>query len=165
MLHLYEYVKKVSIEIDINKAGIIGRKGDIEPSFFAGQKYLSEEHCEIYRKNGYWYITHRGDTYPTVVNGVQVPKGSSRKLKQDDIIKLADLWFKVSITDEKVEVREIVTFKIVCPVCGRSYYGADENFSVSECQTPACFEDSMDRRKVAKIRAVKEVRYEEVTKQ
>lgn len=155
MLKLYEYVRKVSIGIPM-EGGVIGRKGSIEPDFFKNHGYVSEEHCEIFTKRDKWFVRHLGDSYCTRINGVMAYKGCPVKVKDGDIIQIADLWFKVSIhEEEECKVIERIQYKVICPVCGKEYIVDDPSARINQCVTPSCFADAFDRHKIKRVRAVK----------
>jgi len=90
------------IVIDASDGDILGRtKGNFAP-LLGKFSHISGNHCQILNSGGVWSIKDLGSTNGTFYNGGRLNPGSPpAALKNDDVIKLADIEFKVSI--EKAE--------------------------------------------------------------
>lgn len=165
-LVLYEMRSKKRIEI--SQGGLIGRKGTIEQDFFAQDSYVSEAHCEVNFSEGQWRIEHVGHTNPTKINGAKLPNGIPSVIRDNDRLNIADLYFKVNVETVAARPEEGIagnsqkpkpserseSWVVICPVCGTQYPVQDENGVVEECTGPCRF-DEIDRREIARARAVK----------
>jgi len=89
--------------IKINETCIIGRKGDVEPEFFAQDMYISEYHCKIIFENNGCKIVHLPTaTNPTKINDTKLSKGISQSIRNGDFLTIADKTFEISLCDDSV---------------------------------------------------------------
>lgn len=160
VLILNEPRKNERIEIASN--GMIGREGDIDKSFFEKDPFVSEEHCTITIDDGVWRVEHIGKCNPTVVNTTVLKNGFPVVLKNGDLLRIADLYFRVSIETKKADetcertclpdLHRLHTaeaeWEVICPICGKRYMVASENARIQEC-TGACRFDDFDKYEIA----------------
>ncbi|MEW8955810.1 FHA domain-containing protein [Clostridium sp.] len=93
-LILFNIKDKVTIKIP-PLGGIIGRSGDIEPSYFEKNSYISRKHAKLTYMRGGYLIEDLGSSNGTKVNGLKLYKNTSVHIKGGDTITLADIEFEV----------------------------------------------------------------------
>lgn len=76
--------------------GILGRSGDITPSYFINNHYISRNHAKISYMRGSYLIEDLGSKNGTKVNGLSLDKNRSVHIRGGDTIKLANIEFEVS---------------------------------------------------------------------
>ena len=160
-LTLYEVRKKKTIQLE--GEGVISRTaGDIDSPLFINNPYVSEPHCRVFMEEGRWKVEDLQSLNKTAVSGVELYPFVAVPLKEGDYLRIADLFFKVSVNSVEVqslnqesmvipsepEVKE-EEWRIFCPVCGKEYRGKDSTFRVSEC-IGACSLDEFDRYEIAR---------------
>jgi len=145
--------------VRIYNSGIIGRVGDISTDFFAADCYVSEEHCKIILSENTWQIEHLGHTNPTSLNGIKLQHNVPMTVREGDRLRIADLVFKVAIETlentkktEEVFIHNTSKWVVVCPICGKKYYGESADFRVREC-TGTCSYDDFDKYEIANVAA------------
>lgn len=145
--------------IRIQDSGIIGRMGDISTEFFATDFFVSEEHCKILRCENTWQVEHLGHTNPTSLNGIKLQRNVPMTMRDGDRLRIADLVFKVTIEinrttnrKEEIFVHNVPKWVVVCPICGKKYYGDSSDFKVNEC-TGTCSYDDFDKYEIANVSA------------
>lgn len=76
--------------------GVLGRAGDINPSYFSNNHFVSRLHAKITYMRGTYLIEDLGSINGTKVNGLPLDKNRSVHIRGGDTIKLANLEFEVS---------------------------------------------------------------------
>lgn len=159
--------KNINKRICISRNGIIGRKGDIDQKFFAENQYVSERHCRVFYENNQWKVKHLSRTNPTTVNGTEMNHIIPLSISKGDVLGIANLIFDVLIEDNysantksvstknslkttEVHSNKEYAWEIICPVCGKRYFGEDDSFRVSIC-TGTCSNDEVDSVQISKI--------------
>lgn len=96
-LILEERISKYRIHIGV-EGGILGRYGDYDPEFFQENNMLmvSGEHLIVSHNNGDWYVEHIGRN-STKLDGMELEKGLKFILRNDQVIRMANVSFKVII--------------------------------------------------------------------
>ena len=80
--------------VEIPSAGcIIGRDGNLNPSYFTDFKYVSRHHAKIYYFRGKYFIQDLNSTNGTYLNGNKL-KGRA-KLSNKDEIRIGSGVFKI----------------------------------------------------------------------
>lgn len=164
-LHEIRVDKKISFSQDV----VIGRMGTIENEFFKNDPYVSEVHCRVFYENNEWKVEHLSFCNPTAINGIELGNGIPLCLRNGDNLRIADLFFKVSIkksvsadsplcnpgTDTKKSYNNKPPeekWRIICPRCGRAYYGISDEFRIRECSGCA---DEFDKLEICNVKPVK----------
>lgn len=93
-LFLFNIKDKIVIKIP-PLGGIIGRFGDIEPSYFEKNSYVSRKHAKLTYMRGGYLIEDLGSANGTKVNGLKLYKNTSVHIRGGDIITLANMDFEV----------------------------------------------------------------------
>jgi pSer/pThr/pTyr-binding forkhead associated (FHA) protein len=75
----------------------IGRSADTADFYVAGNGMVGREHAFILQDGGSVYIKDNNSKNHTFVNDVMVGAGEKIELKNEDIIRIADEPFKISI--------------------------------------------------------------------
>ena len=75
--------------------GILGREG-IGAEYLDRSNFVSREHVHLEYAGDRWIMTVLG-TNPTLVNGRVVPRGNQSPLEHGDMVRLADLDFKIEL--------------------------------------------------------------------
>ena len=141
---------------------IIGRSYDIAPEMF-NHKWVSEPHCKITIIDNDCLIEDIGNegvgsTNGTFLNGDRLPARTPTKFYDGSKIKIAHIMFDVTVEypcqsceSETIDQRESVIFRWVidCPVSGKRFDVEDGASRITECD---CCTDSVDKRKIAKIK-------------
>ena len=150
--------KKSGKVIRINNTCVIGRKGDVEPEFFAEDMYISEYHCKIILENGEYKIEHIGKN-PTKIKDIDLPKGVRKIIRNGDYLTIADKKFEISIYDDVVQNEAIqdtaapgnkIKYIITCPKCGFEYEVESIDSRINECGNCG---DDYDKYEISKIGA------------
>lgn len=76
--------------------GVIGRAGDICPSYFKNNKYVSRRHAKIEYFYGDYVIFDLGSKNGTKVNGLTLDVGLSFPIRGGDLLEICDEKFEVS---------------------------------------------------------------------
>lgn len=77
--------------LEVTSGEVIGRasKGGELFSRLDNPKVISRLHCQIFSKQGKWYIRDMGSTNNTFLNGTKLKPNEEYELKEKDIINLA----------------------------------------------------------------------------
>jgi len=87
--------------IKISGNCVIGRRGDIEPEYFAEDKYISEYHCKVILENDVFKIEHLPTaTNPTKIDKNTLSKGVRNIIRDGEYLTIADKTFEISIQSE-----------------------------------------------------------------
>lgn len=164
-LQLYELKKKK--KVDIREDGVIGQSGSIAQEFFAADDFVSHYHCRVTFEDGDWKIEHIGHTNPTWINGIKLQRDIPVTIRNHDHLRIADLFFEVSIeqpcVSDETEVKQPKEepakndeerWVVICPVCGTVHDVESDTDMVPECKGP-CRHDDIDKYEIARIRPVK----------
>ncbi len=76
---------------------LIGKKSDEVDGLITYNMAISRVHCKIIYYNGDYYIVDLGSVNGTYVNGVRLMAQQSMILKNDDIVRLANSDFKITL--------------------------------------------------------------------
>jgi len=142
--------------INIKENCIIGRSGNAEPEYFAGNMYVSEYHCKVVLENNQFKIEHLPTAKnPTKLNGEPLSKGIHMVLRDGDYLKIADMMFEISQKETSIEnksdleIVKNVKYIIKCPKCACEYEVADVNERITECKN--C--DEYDLHEISRVKA------------
>lgn len=101
--------KKIARPVLLRGGAVIGSdagrctvRPGFAPDFFTADEYLEPEHCRIRLEGGAWYVepcaAPRGRRpNPTCVNGVRLTPMIRSRLRQGDLLQLADRLFLVQV--------------------------------------------------------------------
>lgn len=85
-----------NFEIVIDRDSVlIGKKQELVDKAVLFSKLISRKHCQIRNINGLYYINDEGSLNGTFVNNVRLNLGQRVLFNQGDIIRLADIEFRV----------------------------------------------------------------------
>ncbi|MEG2353137.1 MAG: FHA domain-containing protein [Clostridium sp.] len=76
--------------------GIIGRTGDICPSYFMDNVYVSRKHARIEYSYGGYVICDLGSKNGTRVNGLTLDVGLNFPIRGGDLLEICDEKFEIS---------------------------------------------------------------------
>ncbi len=76
--------------------GILGRNGDINPSYFKNLSYISRKHAKIYYDRGRYFIEDLGSKNGTKVNGLKIDSYLGIPIRGGDNVSIADMEFKIT---------------------------------------------------------------------
>lgn len=83
-------------EIVLNRdETIVGRKAEIVDAVISFSKMIGRKHCRFVRKKGLFYVMDEGSVNGTFVNNQRVYPGQCQQINKGDIIRLADINFKI----------------------------------------------------------------------
>jgi len=156
-------------EINISNNCVIGRSGNVETEFFAGDKFISEYHCKVFLENGEYKIEHLPTaTNPTKINNVPLVRTMRNPIRNGDYLTIADKTFEISICHDEIcddAIQGIplsvnsdsvnnnsgskTIYVIVCPKCGSEYEVDNIGGRINECNH--C--DDYDKHEISKIGA------------
>ena len=141
--------KKYGKVIRINNTCVIGRKGNVEPEFFAEDMYISEYHCKIILGNDGYRVEHLPTaTNPTKINNAKLSKGISQSIRNGDYLSIADKKFEILLCDDAVceddtldistsnnndSANDKIEYIITCPKCGFEYVVQNKDDRINEC--------------------------------
>lgn len=74
---------------------IVGRKAELVDAVISFSKMVGRKHCRFVRKNGQYYVLDEGSLNGTFVNNQRVYQGQCQLVSKGDIIRLADVNFKI----------------------------------------------------------------------
>ena len=77
----------------------IGKKSDLVDGAILGNPAVSRRHCAIIRKDGVFFISDLGSANGTFVNQKMLPEKTPHPLRTGDIVRIADIDFKVTIEE------------------------------------------------------------------
>lgn len=75
----------------------IGKRKETVDGHISFNKWISKEHCMIHTRNGEFYIEDINSQNGTRVNGLKLMPGNETKIKNGDIVRLANSNFQVVI--------------------------------------------------------------------
>lgn len=85
-----------NLKFEISKAEyVIGKKAEIVDGVIPNDKNVSRKHCVIHCDNNSYYITDEESLNGTYINGKRISSGRIMQLNDGDIVKLADVEFRV----------------------------------------------------------------------
>ena len=143
---------------------LIGREGDIEAEFFAGDMHISRNHCKVILENGEYKIEHLPTAKnPTKINGVSLSRGVRGIIRNGDNLAIADKTFEISICHDAPQSEAAqetaapvgndsinkTKYVVVCPKCGSEYEVENIDDRISECGN--C--DEYDKEEISRIGA------------
>ena len=155
----------------INESCIIGREGNLEPGYFAGNRFVSGQHCRIIAEDSGYKVEHLSKVNPTKLNNDELPRRIGKVIRNNDLLTIANMTFEISIgqndqpgeaaiEEEKPQtglnlqddatVANPTRFLIICPKCKAEYEVTDINAQIPECDKCA---DDYDKYEIAKVRA------------
>ena len=76
--------------------GVLGRCGNINPSYFSPNHYISRNHAKITYARGGYVIEDLGSKNGTKINGLPLYKDIRVHIRGGDTIKLANMEFEIS---------------------------------------------------------------------
>lgn len=86
---------KFELVIDKNNV-TIGKKQEFVDLVIPFNRMISRKHCRIMKTGDCYYISDEGSSNGTYVNGVRVEMGQQIRIKQGDIVRLADSEFQIT---------------------------------------------------------------------
>jgi hypothetical protein len=81
--------------IETADGDILGRTNGPHASALGKFPVISSNHAKVTRRNGEWFITDLNSTNKTYINGVKLEPDVPVKIKQDDVVLLANVTFTV----------------------------------------------------------------------
>lgn len=95
-----ERIKLVSVKdnyevyIPVKLETVLGREGDLAKDYFNKSSFISRRHATIRLDSDGYYINDHSNN-GTFINGLHLKRGQSVKIKDGDIITLADIEFQL----------------------------------------------------------------------
>lgn len=141
--------------------GVLGRAGDFEPDAFSPR--VSGVHAVLACDDeGRWTIEHMGRNGSSVERGgswVPLRTGQPQPLFGGELLKLADMVFRVSVADGAAEeedeaatsenaVKAATMWSVRCPVCGTEHPVDGPQDRVAQC---AFCQDPFDKVRIARV--------------
>jgi len=83
--------------IEVKDGDILGRTNGPHTVTLGKFPVISSNHAKVTRKNNEWFITDLNSTNKTYVNGVKLEPNVPTKIKQDDVVILANVTFTVRL--------------------------------------------------------------------
>jgi len=83
-------------QIELADGDILGRVNGRFADRLGSAKFVSGTHAKITRGADGWYIADQGSKNKTWVNGKEVPQNTPLRIKQNDIVTLADQKFTIT---------------------------------------------------------------------
>lgn len=139
--------------------------------FLRQNLYVGELHCRIANEGGNWKVYDLGSSNGTGYSDIKlngmIPSHVGVGIKDGRILRIADLYFRIHITEEGVEKEECIEVEengstnesccekegkwvVICPTCGKDYIVESESSRVEECTSLGC--DSDRRYDIHRIR-------------
>lgn len=84
-----------NLRIGFSHDAIIGRRGSYGNAF-QGFPSMSGLHARLIQTGDVWEIEDIGSSYGTFINGEELERNKPKRIKVGDIIKFADIEFKVT---------------------------------------------------------------------
>lgn len=84
-----------SLRIGLSHDAVIGRRGSYGTAF-QGFPSISGLHARLIQTGDIWEIEDIGSSYGTFINGEELEQNKPRRIKVGDIVKFADIEFKVT---------------------------------------------------------------------
>ena len=83
--------------MEIADGNILGRTNGPHAAMLGKFPVVSSTHAKVTRKNNEWFITDLNSTNKTYVNSVKSEPNVPAKIKQDDVVMLANVTFTVRL--------------------------------------------------------------------
>jgi len=83
--------------MEVKDGDILGRTNGPHATALGKFPVISSNHAKITRNNNEWFITDLNSTNKTYVNGVKLEPNVPVKIKQDDVVILANVTFTVRL--------------------------------------------------------------------
>jgi pSer/pThr/pTyr-binding forkhead associated (FHA) protein len=84
--------------LEVKDGDVLGRTGGVHAALLGKFPVISSNHAKVTRRGADWYITDLKSTNKTFVNGARLEPEVPVKIKQNDVIVLANVTFTVSET-------------------------------------------------------------------
>jgi len=84
--------------MEIADGNILGRTNGPHSSALGKFPVISSNHAKVTRANNEWFITDLNSTNKTYVNGAKLEPNVPVKIKQNDVVMLANVTFTVRLT-------------------------------------------------------------------
>jgi len=84
--------------MEITDGDILGRTNGPHSGSLGKFPVVSSNHAKVTRANSEWFITDLNSTNKTYVNGVKLEPNIPVKIKQNDVVMLANVTFTVRLT-------------------------------------------------------------------
>jgi hypothetical protein len=81
--------------MEIADGDILGRTNGPHTALLGKFPVISSTHAKVTRKNNEWFITDLNSTNKTYINGAKLEPNVPAKIKQDDVVMLANVSFTV----------------------------------------------------------------------
>ncbi|GBU29644.1 hypothetical protein R84B8_03217 [Treponema sp. R8-4-B8] len=85
-------------KMEIADGNILGRTNGPHSSALGKFPVISSNHAKVTRTNNEWFITDLNSTNKTYVNGAKLEPNVPVKIKQNDVVTLANVTFTVRLT-------------------------------------------------------------------
>jgi len=83
--------------MEIADGNILGRTNGPHAAMLGKFPVVSSTHAKVTRENGAWFITDLNSTNKTYVNGAKLEPNVPAKIKQNDVVILANVTFTVRL--------------------------------------------------------------------
>jgi len=83
--------------MELRNGDILGRTNGPHAVKLGKFQVISSTHAKVTRNNNEWFITDMKSTNKTYVNGVKLEPNIPAKIKQDDVVILANITFTVRL--------------------------------------------------------------------
>jgi len=83
--------------MEIKDGSILGRANGPHAAKLGKFQVISSTHAKVTRNSNEWFITDMNSTNKTYVNGVKLEPNVPVKIKQDDVVMLANVTFTVRL--------------------------------------------------------------------
>jgi len=83
--------------MEITDGSILGRTNGPHAAMLGKFPVISSNHAKVTRNNNEWFITDLNSTNKTYVNGAKLEPNVPAKIKQDDVVMLANVTFTVRL--------------------------------------------------------------------
>ena len=85
------------LEICVNRNPFVIGKNERADAILSGNEYISKRHCRVSQRAGQYYLSDLGSVNKTYINGQVLQPERDYPLNDGDIVRLANLDFKVMI--------------------------------------------------------------------
>jgi hypothetical protein len=85
-------------KMEISDSDILGRANGPHTAHLGKFPVISSTHAKVTRENNAWFITDLNSTNKTYINGVKLEPNVPTRIKQDDVVILANVTFTVRET-------------------------------------------------------------------
>ena len=83
--------------IEIKNEDILGRTNGPHAGLLGKYPVISSNHAKVTQSNGEWFLTDLNSTNKTFINGTKIEANIPSKLKQNDVVILANVSFTVRL--------------------------------------------------------------------